>query len=181
MFTSPCVGLQPPQYHNNFSCVGGKTQKGISKFLECVGGNAPHQVQQGDAALKLFLTYKESCWGGEHDVQGQPWLLWQLNGGLWDPQQSESTQQAHYPGHLENNFGFLRGLLGRVLCDKALERGGTQESLLILKDLLRRLVWITKEFLNNLKHKKTSLERVETGSSSLGGIQRDYPSSPRSG
>lgn len=59
MFTSPYVGLQPPQHRINFSCIRGKTQKSISKFLECVGGNAPHQVQQGDAAQKLFLAYKK--------------------------------------------------------------------------------------------------------------------------
>jgi len=93
------------------------------------------------------------------------------------------------------DFGLLRDLLGRIPWDKALEGGGAQESWSVFKDHLlqaqercilakrksgrstRRPACMNKELLAKLKQKKEAILQMETRTGSLGGIQRNHPSS----
>ncbi|KFV01109.1 hypothetical protein N340_07767, partial [Tauraco erythrolophus] len=78
------------------------------------------------------------------------------------------------------DFGLLRDLLGGVQWDKALEGRGAQESWLIFKDHLlqaqegciptkklgrnaRKPVWMNKELLDQLKHKKEAYRGWKQG------------------
>ncbi|PKU40674.1 glycerol kinase [Limosa lapponica baueri] len=97
------------------------------------------------------------------------------------------------------DFGVFRDLLGRVLWDKALEGRGVQENWLLFKDHLlqaqeqciptkRKLGKKSQEACmdeqgasGQTQTQKGSLQRVEARTGSLGGIQRNCPSSHGSG
>ncbi|GAB0179147.1 hypothetical protein GRJ2_000380000 [Grus japonensis] len=97
------------------------------------------------------------------------------------------------------DFGLFRDLLGRIPWDKARKEDGPRKAWLVFKDRLlqaqeqciptkrksskntKRPPWMNKELLGKVKQKKGSLQRVEAKAGSLGGIQRNCPSSQVSG
>ncbi|GAB0209472.1 hypothetical protein GRJ2_003414300 [Grus japonensis] len=169
------------------------------RFLECIDDNFLLQVieepTRSGAMLDLVLTNKEGLVGNV-----------KLNGSLGcsDHEMVEfkilrTARKVHSKlttlDFRRADFGLFRDLLGRMPWDKALEGRGAQDSWLIFKDHLlqaqeqfiptkrksgkkaQRPACMNKELLDKLKHKKGSLQRVEARAGSLGGIQRNCPSS----
>ena len=146
------------------------------RFLNCVGDHFLLQVREEltrrGAVLDLVLPNKQGLVGSV-----------KLKGSLGcsDHEMVEfkivrAARRAHSKlttlGFRRADFGLFGDLLGRVPWDKALERRGAQEILLMFKDDLhqsqerciptkrksgkntRRSAWMNKELLDKLKHQK---------------------------
>ncbi|GAB0176996.1 hypothetical protein GRJ2_000164800 [Grus japonensis] len=171
------------------------------KFLEgAVGDNFLLQVIEEStrrgAMLDLVLSNKEGLVG---DVKLKGSL------GCSDHKMMEilrAARRVHSKitalAFRRADFGLFRDLLGRIPWDKVLEGREAQDSWLIFKGHLlqaqerciptkrksgkntKRPPWMNKDVLGKVKQ-KGSLQRVEARTGSLGGIQRNCPSSQGSG
>ncbi|GAB0205450.1 hypothetical protein GRJ2_003010600 [Grus japonensis] len=187
-------------------CWRGNTagHKQSRRFLECVDDNFLLQVieepTRRGAMLDLLLTNKEGLVG---DVKLKGSL------GCSDHKMMEfkilraarkACSKLTTLDFSRADFGLFRDLLGRIPWDKALEGRGAQDSWLICKGhLLQALLGVTHPNKEEVRQKcqeacvdeqgapgqsqtkKGSLQRVEARAGSLGGIQRNCPSSQGSG
>lgn len=131
--------------------------------------NSFYKVQrnQQKEALCWTLSYKQGGVCRECGVLGQPWI-----GGIWDPHsREEAAQQVPYLG-LQEYFGLFSHLFHRAPENKVLEgREAPEQYLILMNNLLqaqewcipkqrksgknsRRPVWMNRELLFKLKHKK---------------------------
>ncbi|GAB0179062.1 hypothetical protein GRJ2_000371500 [Grus japonensis] len=178
-------------------------RKQSRRFLECVNNNFLLQVieepMRRGAMLDLILTNKEGLVG---DVKLKGSL------GCSDHKMVEfrilrAVRRAHSKltalDFRRADSGLFRDLLARIPWDKALEGRGAQDSWLIFKGHLlqaqeqciptkrksgkttKRPPWMNKELLGKVKHKKEAYRGVEARAGSLGGIQRNCPSSQGAG
>ncbi|GAB0208907.1 hypothetical protein GRJ2_003356400 [Grus japonensis] len=173
------------------------------RFLECVNDNFLLQVTEEPtrrgAMLDLVLPNKEGLVGnvklkGSLGCSDHEMVEFKILRAARRAHSNLTTLDFRRAG-----FGLSRDLLGRVPWDKALEGRGAQDSWLVFKDHLlqgqERCIPTKKKVRQNCQEacmdeqdapeqsqmQKGSLQRLEARTGSLGGIQRNSPSSQGSG